>query len=259
MKSTFLKAFGIVVALLTLRFLVDFFNLDMLPEITLIGSVVAGTLFLIAIVMSGVVSDFKESERIADDLPTTIANLFTYTRYIKADDNGIVTGMLSHTKALLSKINSNLKRNEWNRESIHSEVYKIIEYINLLSEKNVDVAAINALHTEVMNIMRMLNRAETIMKTKFIPAAYTACYIAIGVSMVLLLFAKIGSYYEALIMVGGVSFVLIIVMLLTRDMENPFKVAKNTIANVDLSHLFDLEEHLEKIGTTLPLSGSIDS
>jgi hypothetical protein len=60
-----------------------------------------------------------------------------------------------------------------------------------------------------------------------------------------------------LIMVGGASFVLTILILLILDMDNPFEVGKNTVADVDLSRLFELEEHLEKIGTTPPSSNSI--
>jgi hypothetical protein len=256
MKRTFLRTIGIVSILLISRFLVHFFNLDIFPDTPIIGCFVAGTLFLIAVILSGVLSDFKESERIASDLPAAITNLFLYGRYIKTKDEGIVAGMLSHIKALLSTVNSNFRRNEWNREIIHSEIYRITEDLELLKEDNVEVTVINASHTEIMNIMKMLDRIETIMTTQFLPVAYLACYIASGISMILLVFAKMQSY-QGLIMVGGASFVLTILILLILDMDNPFEVGKNTVADVDLSQLFELEEHLEKIGRTPSSSNSI--
>ena len=82
------------------------------------------------------------------------------------------------------------------------------------------VSFITTLQAEIMNIMRMFNRIETIVTTTFVPAAYTACYVTIGISIILLLFARIASYYQALIMVGSISFVLVILVMLIQDMEN---------------------------------------
>jgi hypothetical protein len=243
-RVIFFKTAGVVLVLLLLRSLIDSLNLDVLPELGLIGSFVGGTLFIIAILMAGVLADFKESEKIADDLPAAITNMVLYSKYMQTNDNTLLENMRSHVKAFLSTVVSNFKRNEWNREDIHSKIYILVDDINSLQENNIGREFVSNLQGEITNIIKMLNRIDTITKTKFIPALYLVSNITIGISMILLLLAQIASPLEALILVGSISFVFVFLVFLILDMENPFEVDENAVADVHLRHIFDLEEHL---------------
>jgi hypothetical protein len=48
-----------------------------------------------------------------------------------------------------------------------------------------------------------------------------------------------------LLLFGSVSFVLISLLMLIKDMDNPFEFGKKTSADVDLTILFDLEKEFE--------------
>lgn len=256
-----MKVGAIVFLLLVFRFLIDLFKLDILPEMTLIAAFVGGTMFILAVIMSGVLADFKESEKIADDLPAAITNIFLCSRLIQSKDDTTTRAMQSHIHSLLSTINSNLKQNEWNRWTIHSQITIIAEDLRLSITNNADMSVIMAIQTELANVMRMLNRIETIVKTTFLPATYIAGYISVGISIVLLLFAQIPSIYEAQAIVGSVSFLLVIlILLITDEMENPFEVTEKSLAGVDLSHLFDLERYLgdmEKVSAPSDAAASV--
>jgi predicted membrane chloride channel (bestrophin family) len=245
--TIFMKALAIVIVLLIFRVLIDSYNLDILPDIGLIGFFVTGELFVIGIITNSALSDFEESEKIVDDLQAAITNLFLYSKHDLTNDDKMVALIQSHVQDLLSAVNSNFKRNEWKREEIHSKIYTIVKDLKRLKERNVEAPFITTLQTELMNITRTLNRIETIMTVKFVPSVYVVGYVTTGVSVLLLLFVRIVSSYEALFTVGSISFVLIILVLLIRDMENPFEVDKNTVADVDLSRLFDLQEHLRSL------------
>jgi Trp operon repressor len=244
-RAIFYKAVGVVFILLVIRYFIDFFNLDVLPELGLIGSFVGGTLFIIAILLAGVLSDFKESEKIADELPTSITNIILYGKYMQTKDNRLLDNMRSHIKEFVVTVVANFKLNQWDREDIQSKIFLIVDDINLLKENNIGREFVGNLQSEIANITRMVNRIDTITKTKFIPALYLTCNITIVIAVILLLLATIASPLEALILVGSISFVFVFLVFLIADMENPFEVNKNTVADVNLRHLFDLEKHLK--------------
>jgi len=240
------RAMGISFLLMCLRFGIDYLKLDILPETNLIGCFVGGTLFVLALMLAGVMADFKESEKIADDLPTTILDLFHYSKYIELADSSAIDDMQSHIKALLSELNNSLKRKQqWDTEGWHKFVYAIVSDIKVLSQQGVNPQFIASMQTDLSNVMKMINRIDTIKGTLFLPAGYVASYITVIISILMLLFIQIeSSYYQGFVMVGAISMVLVFIILLIHDMDDPFEASGSTFADVDLSHLFDLEKHL---------------
>lgn len=83
------------------------------------------------------------------------------------------------------------------------------------------------------------------METSFIPAAYHISIIAISSVLLILMFTKMDPYYEGILLFGSVSFVLISLMLLIQDMDNPFEYGKNSAADVDFKILFKLKDCIE--------------
>jgi hypothetical protein len=245
--SLFFKAAGMVIILLIFRLIIDYFHIDILPEMNLISCFIGGTLFVVALILASVLSDYKEAEKISDDLPTTLTSLFISCGYIQKGDHKIVRDMKVNIVELLSEINADFKNNKWNNEVHQSKIYAITDLLELMSINKVDPQFVTAFHSELSNIMRTLNRIDTIINSKFSLGIYLASYVAVGVSMLLLLFAQITSNLQSLVMVGSISFVFIVLLLLIDDMENPFETGRNALVDVDLSHLFKLEQNLKKL------------
>jgi hypothetical protein len=88
-------------------------------------------------------------------------------------------------------------------------------------------------------------RIDTIMETSFLPAAYVIAIIATSAVILTLLFTKMDPFYEALALFSSITFVLVGILLLINDMDNPFEVGQKSSADVDLSILFTLERQLE--------------
>lgn len=102
------------------------------------------------------------------------------------------------------------------------------------------------MRSELTNIDRISNRIETISETTFIPAAYGIAELAVAAVLLVLLFVKTEPYYEGLALIGATSALLIGLILLIKDMDNPFEVGKDTYADVDMSLLWRLEEYLRE-------------
>lgn len=245
--SLFYKSAGIVFILLIFRYIIDLFKIDILPEMNLISCFIGGALFVVALILASVLSDYKEAEKISDELPVVLTSLFNSCEYIRKGDSKTIKNVQSNIVALLSVINSDFKSNQWNTGEQETRIRAIKDDIKLMSNNQVDPQFITVFHTELTSIIRMLNRVDTIMNSKFSFGIYLASYVSVGISMLLLLFAQIASGFQSLIMVGSISFVFIVLLLLINDMENPFETGRDTLVDVDLHHLFKLEQNLKEL------------
>lgn len=240
-----LKASGIVAVLLAIKFAVGQAELDIISTNPVITALVTGVIFTIAIIFTGVLSDYKESEKIPGELSASINSLYKDSEIAALNDAEIGKSITTNVKELVSVISSNFRSNVWRLREISVVTDKIDEDITRLAQKDVPAPYIVKLRTDLGNIDRIANRVETIMKTSFIPLAYLIAEIAVGMAIFVLLLSKIEPYYEGLVLFGTVSFLLISLILLIKDMDNPFEVSKDSYADVDLSTLFKLEEYLK--------------
>lgn len=239
------KVLVIVSILLVIKRIIVFFNLDVTTTSPLITALVGGVIFTIAIIFTGTLTDYKESEKIPGELAASIKALYKDSRMIGIDDEKTTVNMLSHIKELLRVINSNFKKNAWELKEINNVLNVIDKDINKLVEKEVAPQFIVKLRTELTNIDKISNRIKTITETTFIPAAYGIAELAIAAVLLVLLFVKTEPYYEGLALIGVTSALLIGLILLIKDMDNPFEVGKNSYADVDLSLLWNLEDYLK--------------
>lgn len=250
--NNFMKKWGltlnvlvIVFVLLVIKWLIDVYNLNAATASPLVTALVGGVIFTIAIIFTGTLADYKESEKIPGELAASIKALYKDSGIIRLDDGKIIEVMRSHVIDLLRIINLNFKNNVWELEKINSAMDAIDEDIKRLAEKGIAPQFLVKLRTELINIDRTSNRIRTIAETTFIPAAYGIAELAVGAVLLVLLFVKTEPYYEGLALIGATSSLLIGLIMLIKDMDNPFEVGKKTYADVDLSLLFNLEDYLK--------------
>lgn len=239
------KVLAVVSAVLLVKILINYLNLDVSTASPLITALVGGVIFTIAIIFTGSLTDYKESEKIPGELAASIKALYKDSKIIKISDEKITEDMRSHIKELLHVMISNFRNNIWKLSEIDLAMDAINDDINRLAEKGVAPQFLVKLRTELINIDRTSNRIGTIMETTFIPAAYGIAELAVGAVLLVLLFVKTDPFYEGLALIGATSALPIGLIILIKDMDNPFEVGKNSYADVDLEILFGLEEYLK--------------
>jgi hypothetical protein len=245
------KAFGITLSLLMVRLVFDYLNFDILAVTSLITAFIGGAIFTIAIIFAGTLTDYKESEKIPSEIATSIRSFYSDLDLVRVQDKTLVPRMQENTAALLRCINTNFRNNVWSMEEMNNAVDTLNADIGRLVDLNVPPNFIIKLKTEMTNIDRISHRVKTIAETSFIPAAYAISELAAAGVIILLFFVKLDPFYEGLILFTVLSMLLIALLLLIRDMDNPFEVGKKTYADIDLFLLWDLEKKLnEKTGYT---------
>lgn len=73
------------------------------------------------------------------------------------------------------------------------------------------------------------------------------CSVQQHVCICFLLFTNIDRFIDGIIMTGVISLILISLILLIKDMDDPFEVGKKTYADIDLSLMYKLEERIKTL------------
>jgi hypothetical protein len=240
------KAFGITLSLLMVRLVFDYLNFDILAVTSLITAFIGGAIFTIAIIFAGTLTDYKESEKIPSEIATSIRSFYSDLDLVRVQDKTLVPRMQENTATLMRVINTNFRNNVWSMEEMDSAVDTLNADIGRLVDLNVPPNFIIKLKTEMTNIDRISHRVKTIAETSFIPAAYAISELAAAGVIILLFFVKLDPFYEGLVLFTVLSMLLIALLLLIRDMDNPFEVGKKTYADIDLFLLWDLEKKLDE-------------
>jgi len=240
-----LRALGIVTVLVGIKMVIDMFGLDVITVSPVITAIVAGVIFTIAIIFSGVLTDFKESEKIPGEMAASIKSLYRDTGVLLKIDEPLARHIREHIIELIDTLTENFKNNRWMLRKINPITNKIDADINASFEKGLPPPMIVKMRNELAAIDRLIYRVEIIMETSFIPAAYHISIISIVAVLLTLLFTRMDPYYEGILLFGSVAFVLTSLMMLIRDMDNPFEYSQNSAADVDLKILFKLKDCID--------------
>jgi hypothetical protein len=240
------KAFGITLSLLMVRLVFDYLNFDILTVTNLITAFIGGAIFTIAIIFAGTLTDYKESEKIPSEIATSIRSFYSDLDLVRVQDTTLIQRMKENTASLLRTITTNFRNNTWSMEEMDSAVDTLNADIGRLVDMNVPPNFIIKLKTEMTNIDRISHRVKTIAETSFIPAAYAISELAAAGVIILLFFVKLDPFYEGLVLFTVLCMLLTALLLLIRDMDNPFEVGKKTYADIDLFLLWDLEKKLDE-------------
>lgn len=241
-----LKAAIITIILLVVRTVIDLNGLDTVPINPVVGAFISGAIFTIAIIFTGTFTDFKESEKVGGDLAASLKALYNDSRVLPLTDEGPARVLRAHVRDLHRTMNHCFKDNCWNLEDINREMDKINNDIRTLAYANVAPPLIAKLRNELGVIDKMTNRIEVIIRTDFIPAAYALAEIATASVIVLMLFVKIDPLLESTVIFAVIAGMLIGLVLLIRDMDNPFEIGEHTFADVDLETLNYLEKYFDE-------------
>ena len=238
------KALLITVILVAIRLIIDISNYDILALTNLITAFIGAAIFTVAVIFTGTLTDYKESEKIPNEIAGSLLTVYQDCKLFRPADNPISIHLREHVQALARIIVENFKTNSSNNENVRAAIAQINEDLYTLVDHNAPPQYVNKIRTELGNIDRLTSRVKTIAETSFIPAAYAIAEIAVVGVILILFFVKIDPYYEGMIIFSIIIALLISIILLIRDMDNPFEYGQKTFADVDLSPILEIENYL---------------
>lgn len=244
--SVVLKVAPIMILVAVGKYFAHKYHFEFFEMNAIFTSLVAGTIFLIGFLISGVLSDYKESEKLPSELAASLRTLrddcFTINRNKDSvAAQGFVIYQKDFYKVLMNWFFKRIGTNEcleW--------ISNMNNYISDLEKEGVGVNYIIRLKNEQNSIRKMVMRIDTIREIDFIGTAYTIVEIMGLVITVGMVIIKIEPFMASMFFSVLVSFLISYMFFLIRDLDNPFdySIKGESGTEVSLKPLHDLKNDI---------------
>jgi len=221
-------------SIMAAKILVHHMHWELLAPNPLFPALVASEVFLLGFLLNGVLMDYKEGEKIPGELASALECLATETRSVRelhpeAEVMGPLAQLASFSEDLLAWMkDGGLVTTLLNRLD---ELQHSIERLGLWNAAPLQARLL----LELANIRRVVYRIEVIRETTFVPTVYWMAYAGTGVLTGGLILTEIEPFAESLFFIGVISFLLIKLLLLIADLDNPFAAGEAmSVENVSL-------------------------
>ena len=236
-----LRALVLVLPLIGFKALVHYLGWDVIPVGTLTSALITGTVFVVAIILAGVMTDLKESERIVSEFSASIETLYNDARLMEPDVDA--AAVLSHLRDLIRVSIANFERKgSWKLSEVSPALRRIEEDVRTLNQKGKPLSILLRMRSELTTLKRLSYRVESIKETAFLPAAHAIAEVGVCAIVLVLILSAIEPFYEGLLIMGVISLLLISTVLLIDDMDDPF----SWHAAVDMRVIRKLDRFLDE-------------
>ena len=204
----------------------------------LFSALVASTVFLLGFLLSGVLSDFKESEKLPGEIASCLMLIARETRAVSihnpratVEEPMAAIGDLS--QAVLKWVKSEIPTQELLRvyDHTHDQVALASRWLDASSLKG-------RLMSELANLLRSIHRIDVIRETDFVTMVYWLANLATIILCGGLIFSNGYPQQDSAFFLFVISFLLVFVLHLISDIDNPFGFSDPSSAeDVDLEVL----------------------
>jgi hypothetical protein len=243
------RVMPVIAAAIVLKIVADHYHWEIMELNALFTSLVAGTIFLISFLVKGVLTDYKESEKIPSDLAGTLKSLY--------DDAETIHG----SKGLEPALEFRVYHRELT-EMIHQWFYRkarttaLLEKISGMNRFFVEFDRggvtpnyIIKMKSDQSHLRKTILRVDTIRDTGFVGSAYAiveAMRLAIVLGLVMIRLEQ--SLYAAIFFVGLVTFLISYMLELIKDLDNPFDYVEGSRPGRTEVSLKPLEDLIRELG-----------
>lgn len=237
----------VLLTILVIKILVHRMHWELLAPNPLFPALVASEVFLLGFLLNGVLLDYKESEKIPGELAAALECLAREARSVRelhpeAEVKGALALLVGFSEDLL----------DWMKEAgLVTTLLNHLDELQLAIERLGvwNAAPLQArLLLELANIRRVVVRIEVIRETTFVPSVYGMAFIGTGLLTGGLVLTDIEPFGESLFFIGVISFLLIKLLLLIADLDNPFAAGRAmSVENVSLLPVALTVERLKRL------------
>jgi hypothetical protein len=207
---------------------------------------VAGNIFLIGFLLSGTLADYKESERIPGELAARAETIADECEILFRDTGApAARACLEHVGTFAQSFHAWLR----GAQTVDGPLDAIEGFNNhfLAFQPLTQPNFIVRLKQEQALLRLLVLRVNTIRETSFVGAGYVIAWIASFLLVVALVLADFATLGAELFLVCAISFLVAYLVLLIRDLDNPFdydESGRRGSAEVSLAPIKRLEQRM---------------
>ncbi len=228
-----------VAVVIALKLVAHWLDWEIISLNPLFSGIVAANVFLMGFLLSGVIADYKESERLPGELAASLETIAEEAASIFAQKNAapaqdFLTYMVAFSEDVREWMHK-IKKTRYVMDELGRMPY-FFRDLETLTQANF----IARLKQEQANIRRILIRIHTIRETSFISSGYVIADATTYLLIIGLVLSKIEPFVESLFFVSVITFLMRYLGLLIRDLDNPFgHYEANSVEDVSLKPVDD--------------------
>ncbi|HEX7490231.1 MAG TPA: hypothetical protein VF337_00830 [Candidatus Limnocylindrales bacterium] len=248
----FLLRVGAVVAVVVAaKVVVHYLNWEVIQLNALFTGIIAANVFLMGFLLSGVLSDYKESERLPGELSACLENMTTEIVGIGlTKPEADIRPAVGRVSRLATDIHGYFYKKVTISDLLEGVNGLTVEFENL--QPSTQGTFIARLKQEQSTLRRTLIRINIIRETSFVSTGYLLADMITLLLCVGLVLTSVDPFYESLFFSGVISYLMIFLLLLIRDLDNPFGYYEgSSSADVTLQPIDDTVARLMKLAATV--------
>jgi ABC-type multidrug transport system fused ATPase/permease subunit len=237
-----ITVFIITAVVITLRQVITHNTGVTIAPSSLFASAVGGVIFLIAFMLSGTVSDYKESEKLPGEVAAYLENIHDEGRYAKSMNAEFKLDKLdARIVQIIEELKADLLSDQITKKSIDT-VALLTESALEMEALKIPAGYISRVKADRDNTRKTILRMYQIKATSFLPAAAAILEILTVAVVGGLMIVKLDKTLESVMLPGVTMFFIMYMVAFVRDLDDPF--AGNVA--VDMFLLDDLKAKLRK-------------
>jgi hypothetical protein len=239
---------AIVLLLSILKAGVHWFGLEFLTLNALLTSGIAGAIFVLGFLLSSVLSDYKEAERIPAEIRVALDAIHGDVSSFAASNEKVnVSACRTMLKNIVHLIRVGLSdaHDHINLRPALDQVEGLNRMFIELEQLGFPANYIVRLRTAQDSLRRAVSRIYHIQKIQFVPSVHILAQSLVVSIVSMLLFLKTEGSPESALMFGFICYLFVYALYLIQLLEQPFRKGHNTLDDVSL---FLLSEFAEQLG-----------
>ena len=242
------KIFPLVFLVGLLKFGSHYFSLEYMELNALFTSLVAGTIFLIGFLISGVLTDYKESEKIPSELSASLRTLLDDSITIsKIKQPETAHRFIEYQKSCMKLLIDWLYK-KGRTKTLLKKISQMNDFFVDFDKEGIQANYIIKMKNEQNMIRKIIMRIDTIRDTSFAGSAYAILEAMGFLTVTGLLIIKIEPFYASLFLTLLITFLISYMIYLIKDLDNPFdySLQGETGTEISLKPIHDFSSELEE-------------
>ncbi len=245
-----------VAAVLLARMLLDrIFGFSGVVEFSEVGPVLTGGVFLIGFMLTGTMSDYKESERLPAELASTLEAIEEIFCLAAVGRPSLDATALQHQVLAAAEV---IQAWLWRRMGPTDMLQKIAELNRPIHDLEIAGASVLAGRAvgELGGLRKILLRIDVISRTSFLVSGYALLETVVVCVIGLLFLSRFKSAISEYTLMTFVTLIFVYMLRLIKDVDDPFEYSTDGARGAAEVDLYPLQEYRERAARRLNLDSS---
>lgn len=239
---------AVVAGLSLLKLSIHWSGSEFLTLNALFTSAIAAAVFIIGFLLSSVLADYKEADRMPADLRVSLEAIHddsaSFCRRAELDAGDVRRSLLGIVTTLHEAL---ARRGPCDLRPVISNVDALTRSFSRMEDAGMPPNYVVRLRSEQSTLRRCIFRIYHMQRIQFVPSVHVLVQTLAVATVMLLLFLKTEGSPESALIFGAISYTFVYALYLVNTLEQPFRKGYQSLDDVSL---FLLREFADKLRET---------